>query len=68
MIYIFNQCIPGEVQNIIETKNGMEVMVNLDQHMKYKVANAIGDAANNLGSAEDGMSTCSRLAMSKILA
>ena len=41
----------------------MGVLGNLDQYMKYKVANAIGDAANNPSSGSDGMSTGAGLAM-----
>jgi hypothetical protein len=33
------------IKKIIDTKSGMGVLGNLDQYMKYKVANAIGDAA-----------------------
>src|SRR5690606_30655893 len=32
---------------IIDSKSGMSVLGNLDQYMKFKIANAIGDAANN---------------------
>lgn len=62
-LYIQSISVPDEVQKIIDTKSGMGVLGNLDQYMKYKVANAIGDAANNPGSAGDGMSTGAGLAM-----
>jgi membrane protease subunit (stomatin/prohibitin family) len=62
-LYIQSISVPDEVQKIIDTKSGMGVLGNLDQYMKFKVANAIGDAANNTGSAGDGMGTGAGLAM-----
>jgi membrane protease subunit (stomatin/prohibitin family) len=62
-LYIQSISVPDEVQKIIDTKSGMGVLGNLDQYMKFKVANAIGDAANNTGSAGEGMSTGAGFAM-----
>ena len=62
-LYIQSISVPDEVQKIIDTKSGMGVLGNLDQYMKYKVANAIGDAANNSGSTSDGLGTGAGLAM-----
>ncbi len=62
-LYIQSISVPDEVQKIIDTKSGMGVLGNLDQYMKYKVANAIGDAANNPSYGGDGMSTGAGLAM-----
>ena len=62
-LYIQSISVPDEVQKIIDTKSGMGVLGNLDQYMKYKVANAIGDAANNTGATGDGMGTGAGLAM-----
>jgi membrane protease subunit (stomatin/prohibitin family) len=62
-LYIQSISVPDEVQKIIDTKSGMGVLGNLDQYMKYKVANAIGDAANNPGSSGDGLGTGAGLAM-----
>lgn len=62
-LYIQSLSVPEELQKIIDTKSGMGVLGNLDQYMKYKVANAIGDAANNSGSSGDGMVTGAGLAM-----
>src|SRR5690606_12182787 len=45
--YIQSVSVPDEVQKIIDSKSGMSVLGNLDQYMKFKIANAIGDAANN---------------------
>jgi membrane protease subunit (stomatin/prohibitin family) len=62
-LYIQSISVPDEVQKIIDTKSGMGVLGNLDQYMKYKVANAIGDAANNPSTGGDGLSTGAGLAM-----
>lgn len=62
-LYIQSISVPDEVQKIIDTKSGMGVLGNLDQYMKYKVANAIGDAANNSGSTSDGLGTGAGLAL-----
>jgi membrane protease subunit (stomatin/prohibitin family) len=62
-LFIQSISVPDEVQKIIDTKSGIGVLGNLDQYMKYKVANAIGDAANNPSNSGDGMSTGAGLAM-----
>jgi membrane protease subunit (stomatin/prohibitin family) len=43
--YIQSISVPDEVQKMIDSKSGMGAIGNLDQYMKFKVANAIGDAA-----------------------
>ncbi|MDQ6604117.1 MAG: SPFH domain-containing protein [Chloroflexota bacterium] len=40
---------PDEVQAKIDERSSMGVLGNLDQYMKYRTAQAIGDAANNPG-------------------
>ncbi len=40
---------PEEVQAKIDERSSMGVLGNLDQYMKYRTAQAIGDAANNPG-------------------
>jgi membrane protease subunit (stomatin/prohibitin family) len=62
-LYIQSISVPDEVQKIIDTKSGMGVLGNLDHYMKYKVANAIGDAAINTGTAGEGMGIGAGLAM-----
>ncbi len=42
---------PDEVQAKIDERSSMGVLGNLDQYMKYRTAQAIGDAANNEGGA-----------------
>lgn len=62
-LYIQSISVPEDVQKIIDTKSGMGVLGNLDQYMKYKVANAIGDSANQTGGNGEGMITGAGLAM-----
>jgi membrane protease subunit (stomatin/prohibitin family) len=40
---------PDEVQAKIDERSSMGVLGNLDQYLKYRTAQAIGDAANNPG-------------------
>jgi membrane protease subunit (stomatin/prohibitin family) len=46
---------PDEVQAKIDERSSMGVLGNLDQYMKYRTAQAIGDAANNPGSGGDAL-------------
>lgn len=62
-LYFQSISVPEEVQKIIDTKSGMGVLGNLDQYMKYKMANAIGDAANNSGASGEGIGAGAGLAM-----
>lgn len=52
--YIQSISVPDEVQKIIDSKSGMGVVGNLDQYMKFKIANSLGDAAKNNGAAGTG--------------
>jgi len=62
-LYIQSISVPEDVQKIIDTKSGIDVLGNLDKYMKFKVANAIGDAANNSGVSSEGLGTGVGLAM-----
>jgi membrane protease subunit (stomatin/prohibitin family) len=42
---------PDEVQKVIDERAGMGAIGNMDSYMKYKAAQAIGDAARNEGGA-----------------
>lgn len=44
---------PDEVQSKIDERSSMGALGNLDQYMKYRTAQAIGDAANNPGTGGD---------------
>jgi membrane protease subunit (stomatin/prohibitin family) len=48
--YIQSISLPDEVQKMIDTKTGMNALGNLDQYMKFKIANSLGDAAQTSGS------------------
>src|SRR6185437_15333087 len=46
---------PDEVQAKMDERSSMGALSNLDQYMKYRTAQAIGDAANNPGSGGDAL-------------
>ncbi len=53
--YIQSISVPEEVQKMIDTKSGMNAVGNLDQYMKFKVADAVGDAAKNPNGGNNGI-------------
>jgi membrane protease subunit (stomatin/prohibitin family) len=53
--YIQSISLPDEVQKMIDTRTGMNAMGNLDQYMKLKIADSLGDAAKNNGAAGTGL-------------
>ena len=52
--YIHSISLPDEVQKMIDTRTGMNAMGNLDQYMKLKIADSLGDAAKNNSTAGTG--------------
>lgn len=62
-LYIQSISVPEEVQGMIDTRSGMNAVGNLDQYMKLKVANSLGDAAKNSGNAGAGMGLGAGLGM-----
>ena len=65
--YIQSISVPEEVQKLIDTRSGMGALGNMDQFMKFQVANAIGDAANNNGGSGDAFNTGAGLALGMLL-
>jgi membrane protease subunit (stomatin/prohibitin family) len=65
--YIQSISVPEEVQKLIDTRSGMGALGNLDQFMKFQVANAIGDAANNEGGSGNAFNTGAGLALGMLL-
>jgi membrane protease subunit (stomatin/prohibitin family) len=65
--YIQSISVPDEVQKIIDSKSGMGIVGNLDQYMKFKIANAIGDAAQNNEETTAGLGIGAGLGMGLIL-
>lgn len=65
--YIQSISVPEEVQKLIDTRSGMGALGNMDQFMKFQVANAIGDAANNNGGTGDAFNTGAGLALGMLL-
>lgn len=53
--YIQSISLPDEVQKMIDTRTGMNAMGNLDQYMKLKIADSLGDAAKNSSAAGAGL-------------
>jgi len=65
--YIQSISVPEEVQKMIDTKSGMGALGNIDQYMKFKVANAIGDSANNSSGSGDAFNAGVGLSFGMIL-
>jgi len=65
--YIQSISVPDEVQKMIDTRSGMGALGNLDQYMKFKVANAIGDSANNSDGSSGAFNTGAGLALGMLL-
>lgn len=66
-LYIQSISVPEEVQGMIDTRSGMNAVGNLDQYMKLKVANAIGDSANNSDNSNSAFNTGAELALGMLL-
>jgi membrane protease subunit (stomatin/prohibitin family) len=66
-LYIQSISVPEEVQGMIDTKSGMNAMGNLDQYMKLKVANSLGDAAKNNGNTGAGLGLGAGLGMGMMM-
>lgn len=62
-LYIQSISVPEEVQGMIDTRSGMNAVGNLDQYMKLKVADSLGDAAKNTGNAGAGIGLGAGLGM-----
>ncbi|MEY4085802.1 MAG: hypothetical protein RL074_1589, partial [Bacteroidota bacterium] len=62
-LYIQSISVPEEVQGMIDTRSGMNAVGNLDQYMKLKVADSLGDAAKNSGNAGVGLGLGAGLGM-----
>ena len=62
-LYIQSISVPDEVQGMIDTRSGMNAVGNLDQYMKLKVADSLGDAARNSGNAGAGLGLGAGLGM-----
>ena len=65
--YIQSISVPEDVQKLIDTRSGIGALGNLDQYMKFQVANAIGDAANNEGGTGNAFNTGAGLALGMLL-
>lgn len=61
--YIHSISLPDEVQKLIDTKTGMNAIGNLDQYMKFKIADSLEDAAKSGGVMGEGLGLGAGLGM-----
>ena len=66
-LYVQAISLPEEVQQKIDTKSGMNALGNLDQYMKLKIADSLGDAAKSGGGMGDGLGLGAGLGMGMAL-
>jgi membrane protease subunit (stomatin/prohibitin family) len=65
--YIHSISLPDEVQKMIDTKSGMNAIGNLDQYMKFKIADTLEEAAKSSGGMGDGLGLGAGLGMGMAL-
>lgn len=65
--YIQSISLPDEVQQKIDAKSGMNALGNLDQYMKLKIADSLGDAAKSSGGMGTGLGLGAGLGMGMAL-
>jgi membrane protease subunit (stomatin/prohibitin family) len=61
--YIHSISLPDEVQKLIDTKTGMNAIGNLDQYMKFKIADSLEDTAKSVGGMGEGLGLGAGLGM-----
>lgn len=66
-LYIQSISVPDEVQKMIDARSGMNAVGNLDQYMKLKIADSLGDAAKNNGNTGAGLGLGAGLGMGMAL-
>lgn len=62
-MYVHSISVPEEVQKMIDTKSGMNAVGNLDQYMKLKIADALGNGHKSGGGMSDGLGVGAGLGM-----
>jgi len=65
--YVQSVTVPDEVQKMIDTRTGMNAVGNLDQYMKLKIADSLGDAAKNQGEVGSAMGLGAGMGMGMML-
>jgi membrane protease subunit (stomatin/prohibitin family) len=65
--YIQSISLPDEVQQKIDAKSGMNALGNLDQYMKLKIADSLGDAAKSGSGMGEGLGLGAGLGMGMAL-
>jgi membrane protease subunit (stomatin/prohibitin family) len=66
-MYIHSISVPEEVQKMIDTKSGMNAVGNLDQYMKLKIADALGNGSKSGGGMSDGLGVGAGLGMGMVM-
>lgn len=66
-MYVQSITVPEEVQKMIDTKSGMNAFGNLDQYMKLKIADALGNGSNSGGGMNDGLGVGAGLGMGMVM-
>lgn len=66
-MYVHSISVPEEVQKMIDTKSGMNAVGNLDQYMKLKIADALGNGSNSRGGISDGLGVGAGLGMGMVM-
>jgi membrane protease subunit (stomatin/prohibitin family) len=59
---------PEEVQKRIDERSGMAALGNMDQYLKFRTAEGIGDAANNPGGSGEGLGLGAGMGMGAAMA
>lgn len=62
-MYIHSISVPEEVQKMIDTKSGMNAVGNLDQYMKLKIADSLGNTNNSGSTMGEGLGLGAGLGM-----
>lgn len=65
--YIQSITLPDEVQKMIDKKTGMNAIGNLDQYMKFKIADSLEEAAKSGGGMSEGLGLGAGLGMGMAL-
>jgi len=62
-MYVHSISVPEEVQKMIDTKSGMNAVGNLDQYMKLKIADSLGNGTKTDNSMSNGLGLGAGLGM-----
>jgi len=66
-VYIQSISLPDDVQSLIDTRTGMNALGNLDQYMKFKIADSFGEISKNSSDAANGLGLGAAIGMGMTL-